>query len=205
MAILQNRLTGQEEPAEVVSPIERFDVDCYTASWLPVLDAAIADLKNTGQYTRQGIAQRNVEDAHWLWPEKVKQRSGQLQWESYALRCDGQTQGLMFLDMLRRCRIPAQKNLHLVYIDLVSTAPWNRPGLNPQPLYRGVGGVLVAEAILHSEAEGFGGRIGLHALPRAEAYYRDQWKMESLGRDPNYSNLLYFELTMERATEFFSP
>ncbi|MGF6812761.1 hypothetical protein OKW30_007978 [Paraburkholderia sp. Clong3] len=29
--------------------------------------------------------------------------------------------------------------------------------------------------------------------------------MESLGPDPNYSNLLYFEMTTERATEFLSP
>lgn len=205
MVILQNRLTGQEEQAQIATPIEQVDVNCYLTEWLPVLDATIDDLKSTGQYTRQGVAQRNVEDAHWMWADKVQQRARQLQWNSFALRCDGKTQGLMFVDMLRRCRLPSQQNLHMVYIDLVSTAPWNRPGLTALPIYRGVGAVLVAEAILLSDAEGFGGRIGLHALPRAESFYRTQWKMESFGPDPAYGNLPYFEMTAERATEFLSP
>ncbi|MCX4141119.1 GNAT family N-acetyltransferase [Paraburkholderia sp. SEWSISQ10-3 4] len=205
MVILQNRLTGKEELAQVVTPIEQFDVNCYLADWKPVLDAEIDNLKRTGQYTRQGVARRNVEDAHWLWAEKVQDRARQLQWNSHALRCGGKTQGLMFVDMLRLCRLPSQQNMHMVYIDLVSTAPWNRPGLTAHPVYRGVGNVLVTEAILHSVDEGFGGRIGLHALPRAESFYRDQWKMVCLGPDPQYSSLPYYELTTERATEFLRP
>jgi len=204
MIFLQNRITGQEEPLQLVTPIQQMDTDCYVADWRPLLDAKINELKCTGLYTRAGVAQHNVEDAHWLWPEKVKQRAGQLQWESYAVRCDGQTQGLMYLDMLRRCRLPSQQNLHMVYIDLLSTAPWNRPGFTPHPKYRGVGGVLMTEAIIHSEAEGFGGRVGLHSLPNAEDFYRTQWKLESLGPDPNYHNLIYFEMTTERAIEFLS-
>lgn len=202
MIILQNRLTGQEEPAEVICPIDAFDVACFTNEWRPVLDAKITELKLAGQYTLAGVGENNVEDAHWLWAEKVRDRAGLLQWVSYALRCGGRTQGLMFLDMLKRCRLPSQHDLHLVYIDLVATAPWNRPGLTPEPLYRGVGGALITEAILHSRDEGFGGRIGLHSLPKAEKYYLEQLRMEPLGPDPNYYGLTYFEMTTERATEF---
>ena len=204
MTFLQNRLTGQEEPVQLITPIQKMDADCYVADWRPILEAKIDELKRTGLYTREGVAQHNVEDAHWLWHEKVHKRTGQLQWESYAVRCDGRTQGLMYLDMLRRCRLPSQHNLHMIYIDLLATAPWNRPGLAPHPKYRGVGGVLMTEAILHSVAEDFGGRIGLHSLPQAEEYYRMQWRMESLGPDANYHGLTYFEMTTERATEFLS-
>ena len=203
MTFLQNRLTGQIEPA-LITPIQPLDMDCYVTQWRPLLEAKIDELKRTGQYTRAGVAQHNVEDSHWIWPVKAQQRAGQLQWESCAVRCDGQTQGLMYLDMLRRCRLVSQHNLHMVYIDLLSTAPWNRPGLTPKPKYRGVGGVLMAEAIFHSEAEGFGGRIGLHSLPSAEEFYRTEWGMESLGPDPNYNGLTYFEMTTERAAVFLS-
>lgn len=205
MTFLQNRLTGLVEPAQVITPIQQPDVDCFIADWRPILDAKIDELKRTGLYTLAGVSQHNVEDAHWTWPEKVKQRTGQLQWESFALRCDGRTQGLLYIDMLRRCRLPSQQNLHMVYIDLLATAPWNRRGLTPHPQYRGVGEVLMTEAIFHSNDEGFGGRVGLHSLPTAEQFYRTQWGMESLGPDPDYYGLTYFELTTERATEFMSP
>ena len=205
MTFLQNRITGQEEPVQLISPIGKLDTDCFVAEWRPVLEAKIEELKRTGPLTREGVAANNVGDAHWRWHEKVHQRTGHLQWESCAVRCDGRTQGLMYLDLLRRCRLPSQQNLHMVYIDMLATAPWNRPILTPQPKYRGVGGVLMAEAIFHSDDEGFGGRIGLHSLPQSEEFYRTQWKMESLGPDTSFGGLVYFELTTERATEFLSP
>jgi hypothetical protein len=201
---LLNRISGQEELAEIASPIAMSDMDCYVGKWMPVFEGKIAELKSTSQFTREGAARHNVEDSHWQWPAKVKDRTGQLQWNSYALRCAGSTQGLMFVDMLRRCRLESQRNLHMVYIDLLATAPWNRQRLTPQPVYRGVGEALMLEAILQSSEEGFGGRIGLHALPGAESFYRDEWGMESLGVDPNYSDLHYFEMTTQQASELLS-
>ncbi len=201
MTFLQNRQTGLIEPAQL-ERIDQFDADCYVNDWRPILTAKIDELKRSGHYTRDGVAEFNVEDAHWVWHEKAQERAGQLQWESFSIRCAGKTQGLMYLDMLRRCRLPSQHNLHLVYIDLLATAPWNRPRLTSQPMYRGVGNVLMLEAILHSHAEGFGGRIGLHSLPNAEEFYRVEWQMEALGPDPAYGGLTYFEMTTKRATEF---
>lgn len=204
MAFLLNRITGQPELAEILTPIGAVDLACYESDWKPVLDGKIDELKRAGQHTREQVAKHNVEDAHWEWPAKSKDRSGQLQWNSFAIRCNGSTQGLMFVNLVYTCRLDSQLNKHMVYVDLLSTAPWNRPRLSPQPLYRGVGGALISEAIRLSEAEEWGGRIGLHALPGAEQFYRDDWKMVSLGPDPNYSNLHYFEMTTERATEFLS-
>jgi hypothetical protein len=202
VAELLNRHTGLFETAEIVSPIVQQDVDCYVNDWRPPIDAKIEELKQAGLYTLQGVGDHNLEDHHWLWPQKVQDRASQLQWNSYALRCGGRSQGLMFVNVLRRCRVPSQLNEHLVYIDLVSTAPWNRNRLVPRPLYGGVGLGLVVEAILLSHAEGFGGRIGLHALPGAVDFYSTQWPMEAFGPDPSYHSLHYFEMTSARAAEF---
>jgi hypothetical protein len=87
----------------------------------------------------------------------------------------------------------------MVYVDLVSTAPWNRRRLEANPLYGGVGQVLVTEAILRSLDEEFGGRIGLHSLPGAESLYRDKLGMECLGPDAKHGGLPYYELTPQRA------
>jgi hypothetical protein len=202
MIVLLNRQTGEDEPSELVTPIGAQDIGCFASEWRPLLDAKIQELKDANLYTAQGVADHNLEDAGWKWPDKVRDRTGSLEWNSFALRCAGRTQGMMFANMLRRCRSSAQKDQHLVYVDLVSTAPWNRAGFSATPLYRGVGLVLVTEAILLSRAEGFKGRIGLHALPKAEAYYRNEWGMDSLGPDPLYDNLHYFELSEGQAQTF---
>ena len=41
--------------------------------------------------------------------------------------------------------------------------------------------------------EGFRGRIGLHALPKAEVFYQDNCGMTPLGKDASRQDLMYFE------------
>ena len=201
MPILLNRHTGLEEDADIVSPIGAAHIACYTSDWLPMLQSKVDELKQAGRYTLPALAENNVEDAHWEWSKKALERAGELQWNSYAVQCGQRTQGLMYVNLIPRCRLPEQVGEHMVTIDLLATAPWNRPNLAQSPVYRGVGGLLMTEAILLSRDEGFGGRIGLHALPRAANFYRTQWCMESLGADPHYGDLHYFELTAERAAD----
>jgi hypothetical protein len=201
MTQLWNRQSQLFEPAELFDRIHAEDVTCFQDHWLPPMQAKIDELKLAGQYNRQTVGQWNLEDAHWGWPAKFQSRAGQLQWASYALRCSGMTQGLMFVNLVYRCRLPSQLNQHMLYVDLVSTAPWNRHRLTPSPLYGGVGMVLVTEAILRSEDEGFDGRVGLHSLPGAETLYRDKLGMDCLGPDPAYNGLLYFEMTPQRAAQ----
>jgi hypothetical protein len=198
---LLNLTTGAYEPAELFSPIEAADLDNYRTHWLPPMNQRIEELKQAGQFTRQGLAEHNLEDFHWKWPRKCQERMT-LEWNSFALRCGGNTQGLMFVNMLRHCRNASQLNQHMVYIDLISTAPWNRPRLSPARLYRGVGLILFTEAVLLSQTEGFDGRLGLHGLPGATAFYEQQCSMDNLGPDPSYDNLPYLELTAEQARRF---
>ncbi|RZJ85435.1 MAG: hypothetical protein EOO64_00670 [Massilia sp.] len=203
MLELWNRHTQQMEPADLIGRIELEDVTSFVQRWHPPMQAKIDDLRNAGKLTRDEVKNWNVADAHWQWPAKVTARSSHLEWASYALRCGGDTQGLMFVNLVRRCRLPAQFNQHMVYVDLVSTAPWNRPRLMPNPLYGGVGVTMVTEAVIRSLDEGFDGRIGLHALPGAEPLYQ-KLKMDCLGPDPKYDNLPYFEMTPQQAAALLS-
>jgi len=166
MSHLLNRQTGQLEPAEIFAPMEQFDIDCFRDHWKPILDDKIEELKQAGRLTRDEVMAANAEDARWRWSEKFQERARELQWASYSVRARGQTQGLMYINLLRRCQLQSQQNMHMVYVDLLTTAPWNRPRLVPDPLYSQVGVVLITEAILQSREEGFEGRIGLHSTDK---------------------------------------
>lgn len=203
MVQLFNLHMEQFEDALLVSPIERRDIDCYSEQWRPVLDAKVLELKSVDRYTADGLGECQVQDAFWEWPQKYVDRADQLEWNSMAVRCGGRTQGLMYLNLLRRCRIETQTHQHLVYVDLLATAPWNRAALIAAPHYEGVGHVLMTEAILLSIDEGFSGRVGLHALPQSSSFYESKCGMESLGKDR--SGLVYFELTPEGAEKFLEP
>ena len=97
---------------------------------------------------------------------------------------------------------PSQLNKPIVDIDLLATAPWNRPQLTDQPQFKEIGRLLLAGAISLSVSEEFAGRIGLHALPQAETWYRDVCGMTDLGVDG--TNMRYFEMTESQARAFIS-
>jgi hypothetical protein len=107
-----------------------------------------------------------------------------------ALELDGQVQGLMAI-----LRLPRPGRLGdgaVVYVDYLEAAPWNLKGFSDRPRFLGVGTVLMAEAVRISAEEGLDGRVGLHSLPQAEAFY-DKCKMTRLGEDPTYFDLVYYE------------
>jgi hypothetical protein len=94
----------------------------------------------------------------------------------------------------------------VVYIEFLATAPWNRRELCNPRRFAGVGTILAEIAIQLSLDYEFGGRIGLHALPRAADFYRNVLHMTELGPDPDpqHQNLIYFEMTSQQASRFLS-
>lgn len=126
---------------------------------------------------------------------------GMLGNQSFAIECDGETQGLMIVDLVKTCRSPHVKNKPLVYVDYLEAAPWNRESLTV-PRFRGVGSVMLAAAIQLSRDEGFAGRIGLHSLPQSESWYAKRG-MSDFGRDPSYQDLKYFEMDETQSSAFF--
>ena len=71
------------------------------------------------------------------------------------------------------------------------------------PRLIGVGTVLIAEAIRLSLEAGHGGRVGLHPLPQAEPFYT-RYQMTSIGLDPLYFDLTYFEFTGQQASDWLA-
>ena len=109
----------------------------------------------------------------------------------------------MAIDLAKkRGHIKSQLNQHLVYVEYLAVAPWNRPQLFNPPAYKLIGRVMIATAISISINEGFKGRIGLHSLPQADSFYNDKCGMVALGPDPSKDDLIYFEMTPEKANDY---
>lgn len=87
----------------------------------------------------------------------------------------------------------------LVYVSFLEVAPWNRANSRSRVL-RTLGQLMLRFACQRSRQRGYDGRIGLHALPGAESFYR------SLGFSmpicPNEYKELYFELEAGAAPAF---
>lgn len=143
------------------------------------------------------------QDLKWDWNKKTAYARSFLGMRSFCIECDGQLQGMMQADCARReARLDCQAGKPIVYVDFLSTAPWNRKELTQPHIYRGVGRILILAAIELSVTEEFQGRIGLHSLPQADDFYSQKCGMTPLGCDQRYQNLTYYEMTSEQAKEF---
>jgi hypothetical protein len=168
------------------------------ADILTITSKHIADVTT---YWKHRLKPSEEEDRHWDWGSKIRLK-GTSNFESYALECQQITQGLIILEIdFHRSRIESGKSL--VYVDYLSTAPWNRSSFENPARYKGVGGILLGWAVSRSFDLEYQGRIGLHSLPKAEGFYR-KFNINDFGKDPNYYNLRYFELSSESAKSLFA-
>jgi len=158
-----------------------------------VTEKHLADAKTLWEPLLGGTRQ---EDEYWDWVAKSRGSKLLPGDELYAIECDGITQGLIMLDVLKkRCQIQSQLRRRLLYIRALATAPWNRPAILNPPTYKGVGGNCIDFAISRSYGLGYQGRIGLHALEGALGFYRKlRVGLLDCGPDPEEpDNLVYFE------------
>ncbi|MFQ4138100.1 hypothetical protein PGN35_017460 [Nodosilinea sp. PGN35] len=130
-------------------------------------------------------------DAGWMWDYKRRQSEQENRYEAYALEAEALTQGLLFLETQWR-RSQLQSPSRLVYVEALASAPWNRGSLEQPPFFRGVGRTLLLFARQRSLELGYEGRVGLHALPESEAFYR-HIQMPDYGADSEKEGLVYFE------------
>lgn len=181
--------------------------------WDAITDKNLADWE--GKWTPEllrlleALYDQGVERAlwpqsrHWDWRQKTQAIEKRLDQQCFAIVCDGMTQAMMITELTKRARLPGQENDHLVYVDFVEAAPWNRTEiLGEPPRYSGCGSILIRAAIEYSKLEDYKGRIGLHSLPQANDFYANKVGMTDMGQDPDYQNLRYFEMTPEQAEAF---
>jgi len=184
--------------AELWDAITEKNLADWEAEWIPELFRFLQALH------RQGVERRFwPQSRHWDWRDKMKAIESRLANQSFSIVCQDMTQAMMIADMTKRAQIDSQKNDHLVYVDFLEAAPWNRREMSQKPpRLSGAGSILILAAIELSKIEGFKGRIGLHSLPQANDFYANKVGMTDLGRDAAYQNLRYFEMTPEQAEAF---
>ena len=176
--------SGQLAKAELYDSILQRHLEHHNQKWKPVTTAA------------------REQHGHWDWQAKWTYYSAQLSYQSFAIECNGETQGMMIVNTIKRCQLPQQANKHLVYVEYLEAAPWNRGHVTSTPKYKLVGTVMIAAAIQLSLDEGNQGRIGLHSLSQANTFYRDRCGMTDLGSDASKQGLLYFEMTEAQAAQY---
>ena len=188
--------TGDGVEAELRDAIESAQLEDWQTKWQPALLAVLQDLARGGVPIAQW-----PQSWHWNWQQKTAQVQGLLGFRGFSVVAQGVTQGLAQVDLTKFAREPSQVGKPLVYLDYLEVAPWNRTGLGAAPRLRGVGSALITAAVTLSIEEGYKGRIALHSLPQADAFYR-KIGMTDLGPDQAYQNLRYFEMTSGQADAF---
>lgn len=192
--------TNKAVEAELRDAIEAQQIVDWQTQWQPALFPILQDLARR----RVPLAQW-PQSWHWDWARKTAEVQGLLAFRGFCVTAQGVTQGLMRVDLNKSGREPGQAGKPLVYIDYLEVAPWNRPELGSRPRLRGVGTALLSAAVALSDEEGFKGRVGLHSLPQADAFYRTRCGMTDLGPDSGYAGQLrYFEMTADQARAFLN-
>lgn len=197
-----DRETGEATNLDLWSPVAERHKDHFLTQWRPIFDRHIEEIRAKGEDVDEAVRLRTLQDAHWQWATKADAIAGRLDWVSFALEGLGVAQGLMFAQTAGFAREPSQAGKPLVKVVLVASAPWNRPALTEVPRFKGIGRILLGAAISLSFHEEFAGRVGLHALPQAETWYRDVCGMTDLGVDA--TGMRYFETTEEQARAFLA-
>lgn len=196
----------RESPIQLVQPLDDSIVDgtLIVGVTIDEVDEAIGLWSPYLKRQIDGGALR-PDHAHWEWDRKARAVKGMPEYTICGVAAKGEMQALMLReDCWARAKHPDQRGNPIVYVEFLSTAPWNDIEIVPTPSFRGAGTILVSEAVNHSLSLDYKGRVGLHSLVRAEPFYRDRCKMPDLGPDPDadHQGLRYFEFTNATAQEF---
>jgi hypothetical protein len=171
------------------------------SQWKPHRIAAIERLVSKGMTLRE--AHTRIQHAHWNWVAKAQGlRERTLDMRSFGIEISGEWQGLMIVELAAHgAELGADRGKPLVYIEFLESAPWNLRETCDSPRFGLIGVRLVEAAVRLSIAEGFHGRVGLHALPQAEPFYEKRCLMKHVEGAVKHGMKLY-EMTREDAVKF---
>lgn len=195
--LIRDFSTLAEIEGSLLKPATAADLDEAQQLWPPVLRRVVAE-------HIAGGGSPNIK----IWQGKWGQKTlllGQADTSIQGIKAKGQVQGLIkLLVQGQQARLVASKEL--VYVDLLESAPWNvrryMNVLQAKPVYKDVGSELMRMAVKESLDRGFGGRVGLHSLPRAETFY-DGIGMTRMAPDPDKGGLVYFEFAEDSAKSHY--
>jgi len=165
--------------------------------YIETVDALCSVYKKRFIRERRAMGKSIPEHSHWNWKLKLEQeRLGHSFYKCFAIVRD-EPQGLMMLKYGSEfvSRYDGQQGKPLVYLAYLESAPWNVKEYCDSILYSGIGKEFYKAAVRFSRFLGYDGRIGLHSLPGTEGFYAKTCQMFSLGCDPDYEDLVYFEST----------
>lgn len=191
---------GVDQPVESELHDDLSVEDLFLAerSWTVERASIMAELR------RRGVPREDwPESLHWNWWKKA----GDLRLlgtTQYGIFCEGRWQALLMAKTVPyTARLAPDKGKPLVYVDFVEAAPWNWkvPAIDQDREFLALGSTLLKAAVQQSLKEEFHGRVGLHALPKAETFYGGIG-MTPLGADSQKQNLVYFEFSRENAQHF---
>jgi hypothetical protein len=172
----------------------------YPAAELDNIEALWATAREQAAERGRAAGLAPLEHAHWDW--RIKADSVETgRHLLVAIECEEQAQGVMAV--LRFPKPARFDNNQVVYVDYLESAPWNLKGFSDLPRFIGVGTILMVEAVRLSLEMGLGGRVGLHSLPQAEAFY-ERCQMTKGKPDPHYYDLTYYEYSGQQATDWLA-
>ena len=111
--------SGDLVEASLFDDIQDEHLELWSSTWAPLMRSF-----------RESLDTFTPEDSHWNWKDKVSEWRNFLGYQFYSIVCSGELQGLMLTTDLYSARIQEQFGKPIVYVHLLSTAPWNRPELH---------------------------------------------------------------------------
>lgn len=172
----------------------------YPPAGLEIIESQWAKAREEAAAAGSVAGLAPLEHSHWDWRTKADSvEAGRHM--LVAIECGGEPQGVMAV--LRTPRPAKLSTDGVVYVDYVESAPWNIKRAAMPPRFLGVGTLLIAEAVRLSLEMGLAGRVGLHSLPQAEAFY-GRCGMTRIGPDPDYYDLTYFEFAGQPAQDWMT-
>jgi len=184
------RSDGTTVDAELLSNLDANDLLLVERQWEASRHAVHQKL------LASGVAKKEwPQSLHWNWSLKSGQLK-QLAIRGFGITTEGIWQAVCLTDCVSyTCKALGNLGKPLVYLDYIEVALWNWTisKIGQTARFGACGPILFDRIVQLSREEGFKGRVGLHALPQAEQFYREKCGMTPLGKDASKQGLMYFE------------
>lgn len=200
-----------QREVEVFDAIDKSHVDYIDREWAPLLKSqrqlAAIRFKQLGKSSddewQQLLGEYGAPDSHWDWNDFAKPSIARSTHKSFSVLSGGDVEAVMVVDLTQRCELSEQADEHLVYIENLAVAPWNRDEIQSPRRFGGLGKVMLALAVELSRNEGWDGRVGLHSLSQSEDFYQ-KCSLVRVKKDSSHEDLWYYEFTPSLANKFLS-